>query len=146
MLVGRFKTYRKKESFGSLFFGLIFLPGFSSLLDPKRKGSQSDHSVTFALSVFSPGTHPASWSGGSWIAKVQKFAERPLRYFCTKVRIFWFADARHSVKLPRTRNPSASVDRIKVQRSWDAQNLQTEPPSNKYRSEVEGCRTKKKET
>ena len=55
MLVGRFKTYRKKESFGSLFFGLIFLPGFSSLLDPKRKGSQSDHSVTFALSDSSPG-------------------------------------------------------------------------------------------
>ena len=63
MLVGRFKTYRKKESFGSLFFGLIFLPGFSSLLDPKRKGSQSDHSVTFALSDSSPGTQRRAWLG-----------------------------------------------------------------------------------
>ena len=90
MLVGRFKTYRKKESFGSLFFGLIFLPGFSSLLDPKRKGSQSDHSVTFALSDSSPGTQRRAWLGD---LGTQRCRSSQSDHFVTSAPRFEFFDS-----------------------------------------------------
>ena len=82
MLVGRFKTYRKKGSFGSLFFGLIF---FAWLQQPPRPKTQrfARRPLRYLCVVRFFTRHAAPCLvGGSWIAKMQKFAKRPLRYFC----------------------------------------------------------------
>ena len=134
-MVNSFRDHGKiRGCFGTLFFW------FSDfVLFKNRRESQSDHSVFSAI------YRNFFWSRSRVRKqKLQKFAERSLRYFCN-CSTFWFAIARAMSNSPRTKNPGLSVDNEGLQGS-DTRNLQSVPPSNKYRALVKGCRTKKKET
>ena len=125
---------KMRECFGTLFF---WIEDF--VLSKNRRESQSDHSVFSAI------YRNFFWSRSRVRKqKLQKFAKRSFHYFCN-CSTLWFARARTIFNDPCAINPSVEGDREGLQ-GWDTRNLQSEPPSNKYRSEVEGCRTKKKET
>jgi len=125
---------KRRGCFGTLFFWFT-----DSVLFKNRRGSQSDHCVSSAI------YRNFFWDRSRVRKqKLQKFAKRSLRYFCN-CSTFWFAIASVMSNSPCTKNPGVSVDNEGVQGS-DTRNLQSVPPSNKYKSEVEGCRTKKKET
>lgn len=57
-----------------------------------------------------------------------------------------FAHPKQSSKLPKVKSASASGDTERDARCLDARNSQSLPPSNKYRTDLEDARTKKKET